>query len=207
MLPPSRRLTIAALALIFCVFLIGPSLRGDPPSRGPASSAPWQAFQKTVQPFFAKHCLTCHAEKKRGDVRLDRFPDEAALAKGITTIEKTVDVLRTHAMPPKKRPQPRDDEVEPVLAWLDGYLARMDRQTPAVARGTRIRRLNRAEYNNTVRDLLGVSFQPADDFPPDIPGHGFDTISGTLTVSPVLVEKYLSAAEKIARTAVFGLRP
>src|SRR5262249_42209962 len=70
-----------------------------------------------------------------------------------------------------------------------------------------IRRLNRAEYNNTVRDLLGVTFQPADDFPADVPGHGFDNIAGALTVSPVLVEKYLAAAEKVARTALFGAEP
>jgi hypothetical protein len=67
--------------------------------------------------------------------------------------------------------------------------------------------LNRAEYNNTVRDLLGVHFQPADDFPQDTPGHGFDNIAGTLSVSPVLMEKYLAAAEKVARTAVFGVEP
>ena len=70
-----------------------------------------------------------------------------------------------------------------------------------------MRRLNRAEYNNTIRDLLGVDFKPGDDFPADVPAHGFDNIASVLSVSPVLVEKYLAAAEKVARTALFGAEP
>jgi len=69
------------------------------------------------------------------------------------------------------------------------------------------RRLNRAEYNNTVRDLTGVDLQPADDFPQDDSGYGFDNIGDVLSLSPVLMEKYLAAAEKVARAAVFGPEP
>jgi hypothetical protein len=169
------------------------------------STAQWQAFQKTVQPFFAKHCYECHTDKQRGDVRLDQF-DEKALGKRSPTLEKALDMLGKHAMPPKKRPQPAADELKPVLAWLEDHVERTEQET---ARADRVllRRLNRAEYNNTVRDLLGVDFQPADDFPQDTPGLGFDNIAGTLTVSPVLMEKYLAAAEKVARTAVFGVAP
>ncbi|HEY7156469.1 MAG TPA: DUF1592 domain-containing protein [Gemmataceae bacterium] len=192
-------------AAILCSFFIASSpSRGGDPSRDPGPALEWQAFRKTVQPFLVKHCLECHADKKRGGVRLDLFQDERALAKGLPIIEKTVDVLRKHAMPPKKRPRPKDGEIEPVLAWLDAFVARMDRQTPA---RSLIRRLNRTEYNNTVRDLLGVTFQPADDFPPDVPGDGFDNSAGTLSVPPVFVEKYWAAAEKVARTAVFGAEP
>jgi hypothetical protein len=201
-----RRVRIAAI--ILCSWFVASSPpAGGGPSREPVSAVEWQAFRKTVQPFLVKHCLECHAEKKRGGVRLDLFQDERALAKGLPTIEKTVDVLRKHAMPPKKRPRPRDDEIEPVLAWLDAFVVRVDRQTPAVPPRAVIRRLNRAEYNNSVRDLLGVTFQPAEDFPPDAPGNGFDNNSGSLSLSPVLVEKYLAAAEKVARTAVFGAEP
>src|SRR5947209_8750447 len=64
-----------------------------------------------------------------------------------------------------------------------------------------------AAYQHTVRDLLGVDFKPADDFPPDDSGHGFDNIGGALSVTPTLMEKYLAAAEKVARTAVFGAPP
>jgi hypothetical protein len=115
-------------------------------------------------------------------------------------------MLGKHAMPTKKRTQPSNDELKPVLAWLEAYVERMERETARADR-VLIRRLNRAEYNNTVRDLLGVDFQPADDFPQDAPGYGFDNIAGTLSVSPALMEKYLSAAEKVSRAAVFGVEP
>ncbi len=203
MVPCYRRLRIAA-AILCCTFAATSSLHGQDPSPDVGHAVEWKTFQRTVQPFLAKHCFACHTDKKRGGVRLDQFQDERALAKGTPTIEKMEDVLRNRAMPPKKRPQPKDGEIEPVLAWADAFLARIDLQTPAAANRAVIRRLNRAEYNNTVRDLLGVNFQPADDFPPDVPGNGFDNSSGTLSVSPLLVEKYLTAAEKVARTAVFG---
>src|SRR5207344_242664 len=66
------------------------------------------------------------------------------------------------------------------------------------------RRLNRTEYNNTIHDLLGVSLQPADAFPVDDSGYGFDNIGDVLSLSPLLLEKYLSAARTVARAAVFG---
>ena len=66
------------------------------------------------------------------------------------------------------------------------------------------RRLNRTEYNNSVRDLLGVHSQPADDFPPDDSAFGFDNIAQALSISPSLMEKYLATADRVAREAVFG---
>jgi mono/diheme cytochrome c family protein len=197
------------VAVVFAI--LGPCLtltlatRGGGSSSGAGPAADWKEYQRTVQPFFSQHCFACHADKQRGGVRLDRFPDANALTQGLPILEKALDMLRTQAMPPKGRPRPSPIEVKPVLTWLENFLARADAPARAV-----IRRLNRAEYNNTVRDLLGVAFRPADDFPPDVPGHGFDTVGGTLTVSPALVEKYLAAAEKVARTALFGveaLRP
>jgi hypothetical protein len=74
---------------------------------------------------------------------------------------------------------------------------------PAPGRIT-ARRLNRSEYNNTVRDLLGVTFRPADDFPQDDSSHGFDTIGDVLSLPPLLMEKYMSAAEKIVKVAFHG---
>src|SRR5205823_8617183 len=116
-------------------------------------------------------------------------------------------MLRKHAMPPKKKPQPDDEETKPVLAWFEAFIDRMDRELPANPGRVIVRRLNRAEYNNTVRDLLGVNFRPADDFPPDDSGYGIDNIGAALSMSPALMVKYLVAAEKVARTAVFGVAP
>jgi hypothetical protein len=162
----------------------------------------WPAFQEIVLPFLAKHCFECHTDKKSGDVRLDQFQDDPSLARGWATLDRVQIMLRKQAMPPQKRPQPGTDALKPVLTWLEKFSERMERE----ARLDRVtmRRLNRTEYNNTVRDLLGVDFRPGDDFPADVPAHGFDNIGSVLSVSPVLVEKYLTAAEKVARTALFG---
>lgn len=162
----------------------------------------WPAFQRTVLPFLAKHCFECHSDKKSGDVRLDQFKDDLSLARGVATLDRVQIMLRKQAMPPKKRPQPSSSAIKPVLIWLETFTERMEREA-RLDRMT-MRRLNRAEYNNTIRDLLGVDFRPGDEFPADVPAHGFDNIGSVLSVSPVLVEKYLAAAEKVARTALFG---
>jgi mono/diheme cytochrome c family protein len=191
-------LSRGAGALFICGSILGSAQAQEPKAR-----SDWPAFAKTVQPFLAKHCVTCHNGKKTsGEVRLDAFVDESSLVKNLATIDKAAAVLRQRTMPPKKQPQPSAEELQPVLAWL---LAFANRHAHADADRVVIRRLNRTEYNNTVRDLLGVDFRPGDDFPADVPGHGFDNSGGVLTVSPVLVEKYLAAAEKVARAAVFGL--
>src|SRR5262249_20632361 len=112
-------------------------------------------------------------------------------------------------------PRPDPTELNTVLHWIAGEVGGSDKPSESTAgRGDRpsesnpgrvtARRLNRTEYNNTVRDLLGADFHPAHDFPQDDSGYGFDNIGDVLSLSPVLMEKYLSAAEKIAHTAVFG---
>src|SRR5207249_614593 len=106
-------------------------------------------------------------------------------------------------MPPKKKMlQPTKEEREFVVAWISNSLTRLDCTSPKDPGRVTIRRLNRAEYNNTIRDLVGVDFKPADDFPADDVGYGFDNIGDVLSVSPLLLEKYLSAAEAILDEAI-----
>ena len=168
----------------------------------------WQAFQKTVQPFLAKHCFDCHTDKQTWRRTARPVRTRRRCAKRSPTLEKVLDVLaqaRHAAQEAAASPATRNSS-----RCSPGWKAYVDtHSSEQTARSDRvlIRRLNRAEYNNTVRDLLGVDFRPADDFPADAPGHGFDNIGGTLSVSPVLMEKYLAAAEKVARTAVFGVEP
>ena len=109
-------------------------------------------------------------------------------------------MLDRKMMPPAPRPRPSPEEVAVVLGWIDANLSSEDTQ-PNPGRVT-ARRLNRAEYNNTVRDLLGIDFRPADDFPVDDTGYGFDNIGDVLSISPVLMEKYMTAADKIVRRAI-----
>jgi len=106
------------------------------------------------------------------------------------------------SMPPKGFPQPEAAAVRAVIDWIDTAAAEAARNVKAEPGRVTARRLNRTEYNNTIRDLFGVDLRPADDFPVDDSGYGFDNIADVLTVSPTLMEKYLTAAGKVARAVV-----
>ena len=112
-------------------------------------------------------------------------------------------MVRTGEMPPKAdgrgRPPPRPRRRS---RRIDDVLAKFDCTGPRNAGRVTIRRLNRAEYNNTIRDLVGVDFKPAADFPNDDVGYGFDNIGDVLSLSPLLLEKYLAAAEAILDQAI-----
>src|SRR5262249_27421332 len=97
-------------------------------------------------------------------------------------------------------------EVELLTGWVGSQLDRIDCAKEIDPGRITLRRLNRAEYNNTIQDLLGINFRPADDFPSDDVGYGFDNIGDVLTLPPHLLEKYLAAAEAIAEEAIVAGR-
>ncbi len=166
------------------------------------------SFAKDVLPFLTKHCYHCHGNgKKKGEIALDPFRDDESLQKDRTVWEKVLKMVRGGEMPPKERPRPAEAEVAAALKALDSVLAKFDCNGPRNVGRVTVRRLNRSEYNNTIRDLLGVDFQPAADFPNDDVGYGFDNIGDVLTLSPLLFEKYLSAAELILEQAVVNIDP
>jgi mono/diheme cytochrome c family protein len=155
-------------------------------------------FAKDVAPLINQYCGKCHSDKKpKGGVALTVFTDDASALKKRTVWEQVADNLRSGDMPPPGKPRPNADELDIINAWLDAVVFQMDCNGPRDPGRVTIRRLNRAEYNNTVRDLLGISFQPANDFPQDDVGYGFDNIGDVLSLPPLLMEKYLAAAEKI----------
>src|SRR5436305_8553434 len=166
------------------------------------------AFRKTIQPFLEANCMACHsADLKSGGLNLEAYSSVASITQDRERWEKLLHKLRTGEMPPKGMPRPDRAEVEQVCRLIEGEFAHADRQAKPDPGRVTARRLNRNEYNNTVRDLLGVALRPADDFPQDDSGYGFDNIGDVLSLSPVLMEKYLAAAEKVARTAIFGPEP
>ena len=165
------------------------------------------AFQTQIKPLLSKYCLGCHGEKKKGDLDLRVYTDEASVLRDRKTFAKVVKNLQAHEMPPEKKPQPTPEERELITAWIQSEIFKCDCDHPDPGRVT-IRRLNRAEYNNTIRDLVGVNCQPADDFPADDSGYGFDNIGDVLSLPPVLLEKYLAAAQKIlSKAIVTDLKP
>jgi mono/diheme cytochrome c family protein len=171
------------------------------PGRGLADEAEKPSFVADVAPFLTRHCTGCHGGKKpKGRLALDvklASTDDAGVAADKALWEKVADALRTGDMPPPDKPRPGNAELNAVNRWLDAAVFRVDcRVAPNPGRVV-LRRLNRAEYNNTIRDLFGLPLHPADAFPSDDVGYGFDNVGDVLSVSPLLTEKYLAAADKI----------
>jgi len=179
---------------------------GAPAAPAPASSEPAAAFDTVVKPFLARNCYLCHNERlKNADVDLQAFATTASIVRDPQTWEKAVMKMRTRQMPPPPLSPPSDAEIATITRWIEGELERADRLAAPDPGRVTARRLNRTEYDNTVRDLLGVKLRPAQDFPQDGSGYGFDNVADVLSLSPVLMEKYMAAAERVARAALFGL--
>lgn len=156
-------------------------------------------FRKNVVPFLETHCVACHsADDAEGGVAFDGFGDSADVQNHFELWEKVIRVVQEQQMPPADEDQPSAEEVTSLTTALNTELTNFDCQAEKQPGRVTLRRLNRVEYNNTVRDLTGLDITPAADFPADDVGEGFDNIGDVLTISPVLLEKYLTTAEAIA---------
>src|SRR3954463_5746875 len=168
----------------------------------PVLDAKEESFKKEIQPILQQYCYDCHGNgKSKGDLALDQYKTVEAIRADRKRWELVLRNVKSGEMPPEKKPQPSQAQRDLLAKFVEDQVFPVDPKKPDPGRVT-IRRLNRAEYNNTVRDLVGVDFQPADDFPVDDVGYGFDNIGDVLSVSPVLFEKYLAAAEKILDQAI-----
>jgi len=158
--------------------------------------------------FLKKHCLACHSgAKAKADFSLDKFTDDAALLKDRKAVLRVLDVLKAGEMPPESKPRPAVAEQEAFTKLVGDIFEKHDRNAKPDPGRVTMRRLNRNEYNNTIRDLVGIDFSPAEDFPSDDVGYGFDNIGDVLTLPPVLLERYLAAAESIMARAVTPIPP
>lgn len=179
-----------------------PAVRGDD-SRTALRPIANDAFAKEIQPLLVKYCNQCHAgAKPKAGLDLDAYKDEAAIRNDRAMWVKILDQLQDEVMPPADKPQPTPAERDAITAWIETRILQVNCSGPIDPGRVTLRRLNRVEYNNTVRDLLGVNFQPADDFPSDDVGYGFDNIGDVLSMPPILLEKYMDAAEKIVDAAI-----
>ncbi len=165
-------------------------------------------FEREVKPLLDKHCYSCHGNgKTKGDLSLDKYADVRAIRADKKVWTNVADLIEQQVMPPDNKPQPTDAERKTLLAWIDAAVNTVDCSGPRDPGYVAIHRLNRTEYNNTIRDLIGIDFKPAADFPADDTGYGFDNIADVLTMSPLLAEKYLAAAEAIFDKAITDPRP
>lgn len=160
------------------------------------------AYGKHILPLLQKFCYDCHGDgMDKGDFALDEYPEYSKLVADKVLWDHTRQQLATHVMPPEKKDKPSLSERDEIVAWIDDTVFWFDPQRIDPGHIT-YRRLNRTEYNNTIRDLLLVDIRPADDFPPDDTGYGYDNIGDVLSVSPLLMEKYIRAANTVAAKAL-----
>ncbi len=161
-------------------------------------------FAAGVQPYLKKYCIDCHGgDEPEAGLRLDKFRSELEAGRQPVQWEKVEQMLQKRSMPPADHePRPMEEENQLVLGWIDRMFHHVDCDKARDPGRVTARRLNRVEYNNTIRDLMGVDFKPAADFPTDDVGYGFDNIGDVLTLSPLLMEKYMDAAEQIASRAL-----
>lgn len=163
-------------------------------------------FERDVQPVLTSVCSNCHNEKvSSGGMNIAAFTDAASIAANREGWERIVARVRAGEMPPANfAARPSAQQVAALVDYVEKEFDTIDRNAKPDPGRVTVRRLNRAEYSNTIRDLLDVDFRASDEFPADDSGYGFDNNGDVLTVSPALMEKYLSAAERIASRAVGG---
>ena len=162
------------------------------------------SFEKDILPILEDYCYYCHGDgKKKGDLSLEIFKTKKDIQQNYKISEQIFKYVLAGEMPPKDRKK-RPSKKEQVLVadWVRNSLDDFYANAPPDPGRVTVRRLNRSEYNNVIRDLMHLDFKPAKDFPADDSGYGFDNIGDVLSVSPLLLEKYLSAAEEIAAQAV-----
>jgi len=183
-------------------------------ARSEPQPSPQVKFEQSAKPLLTQYCAGCHGpQKASGGVNLARFTDVVSIQKDQTTWRKVLHQLRDRTMPPRNAPPLSTQQREQLVEWLTQTLDNVDEGLLEKNPGrVLIHRLSRAEYNNTVRDLLGVNSRPADQFPADGGGGGgFDNNADTLFIPPILMERYLSVAGDVLRDApkerVFFLKP
>jgi hypothetical protein len=171
-----------------------PAAASDPPAV--------ERYRNEVRPILAKYCFDCHADgAKRGNVSFDTFQSDDELVGKRELWHAVLKNTRHHIMPPARQKRPTPAEQQVLERWIKYDAFGLDPKNPDPGRVT-VRRLNRVEYRNTVRNLLGVEYDTGKELPPDDTGYGFDNIGDVLSFSPLLAEKYIAAARSVVTAAV-----
>jgi Protein of unknown function (DUF1592)/Protein of unknown function (DUF1588)/Protein of unknown function (DUF1587)/Protein of unknown function (DUF1585)/Protein of unknown function (DUF1595)/Planctomycete cytochrome C len=159
-------------------------------------------FQERIQPILEDYCLGCHGNgMKKGGLTLDEFALDPPRLRDRELWWSVLKNVRAGIMPPAGKPRPSETERRLLEDWIKFGPFGIEPTNSDPGRVT-VRRLNRVEYRNTIRDLMGVDYDTSVEFPPDDSGHGFDNIADVLTLSPLLLEKYLAAAKAIVSQVV-----
>jgi hypothetical protein len=205
---PSAR--VATIGVVWFALMVSlgiqarPSAQQPPPQvKSTQSSSPIGSVSpaSSHRGMLDRYCVTCHNQRlATAGLKLDEA-DVANPGAGAEIWEKVVRKLRTGMMPPPNMPQPSMDDRRALLSWLETSLDKAAAAKPNPGRTETLRRLNRTEYQNAIRDLLAVDIDAASLLPADESGHGFDNVTvGDLP--PALLDRYISAAQKISALAI-----
>jgi hypothetical protein len=199
------RLAAAIVWLATCLPAAGLGAQTLPPPPAAAASAQSPELPRTapaVRAVIDRYCVTCHREPLRsGGLVLEKL-DLERVSEQPEVWEKVVRKLQTGAMPPAGARRPDEPTSHAVRTWLENSLDKAAAARPMAGRPPAAHRLNRAEYTNAVRDLLALEVDGRSLLPGDESSFGFDNIGDVLTLSPALLDRYMSAARKISRLAV-----
>jgi cytochrome c5 len=198
MAPKAFRSARVATIGLWLVLLVSLDIQARSSAQQPAPQARGTASSRAT---LDRYCVTCHNQRlATAGLKLDEA-DVANPVEGAEIWEKVVRKLRTGMMPPPNMPQPSTDDRQALLSWLETSLDKAAAVKPNPGRTETLRRLNRTEYQNAIRDLLSVDIDAASLLPADESGHGFDNVTvGDLP--PALLDRYISAAQKISALAI-----
>ena len=159
-------------------------------------------YKKEILPVFVNYCYDCHGDGvKKGHLALDHYESIPEMIADRGQWQKIRDHIDFRLMPPPDEYAPEDEERAKLVRWIDDAVFPVDPENPDPGHVT-LRRLNRNEYQNTIRDLLGVEINVNEILPVDDSGYGFDNIGDVLTLSPLHMEKYLEAARVVLDKAI-----
>ena len=162
-----------------------------------ADGLAWEHFQKNISPILEQRCYACHGDgEKKGGLAFDELKTKEQVLQNPGLWLKVLKNTRSHIMPPPEKAPPTAPEQAALEQWIKTAAFGLDPAQPDPGRVT-VRRLNRTEYRNTVRDLLGVDFDTDQALPPDDVGYGFDNIGDVLSISPIRMEKFMTAAQAV----------
>lgn len=212
-------LLTAAASLLIGLFVWQPEVQGAGPSipsnpnkaqaqakRDPLAAELETRLTKDIRPLIRNYCYECHGNgKKKGGVSLDGPGDIKSIMDGVEDWLTVVEVINLGLMPPEKKPQPTAHEKLTIQQWVDDASEYYPADAKPDPGWYTIHRLNRSEYRNTMRDLLGIDPAKHDlaaQLPSDDTGYGFDNNADVLSMSPLQLERFLESAEKAIELAL-----
>lgn len=160
-------------------------------------------YEDRILPLLEDYCLGCHStRRKKAGLDLEQFKMADEVLQNRKVWSKVIHALRIREMPPENKDQPTEEERIFLAEWIEDQLDRLDCSGAALPGRVTVRRLNKNEYDHTIRDLLGVDRELSKSFPSDNVGYGFDNIGDVLSLPPLLLEKYFEAAETAIEIAL-----